>query len=124
MSDKDLENQIKTFSELGKENPNVDVNMLMMNALQNENAKKTSSKSYRWPYLISIGLPPFGLLFAAKYYWNGDEEDKHAANICVILTILSIVVVYIFGKMMFSTSGTSLEQIQQIKPQDIQQLYQ
>ncbi len=124
MSDKDLEKKIETYQELGKENPNVDVSMLMMNALQNESGNKASSKSYRLPYLVSIGLPPFGLIYAVKYYFSGDENDKQAAKICLLLTIVSVIVIYISGKLIFSSSGTSLQQIEQIKPQDIQQLGQ
>ncbi len=124
MSDKDLEQKIETYSELGKENPNVDVNLLMMNALQNESGNKASSKSYRMAYIISLGLPPFGLIYAVKYYFSDDENDKQAAKICVLLTIVSVIVVYIFGKLIFSSSGTSLQQIEQIKPQDIYQLGQ
>jgi len=124
MSDKDLEKKIETYQELGKENPNVDVSMLMMNALQNESSSKSSSKSFRWPYLISIGLPPFGLIFAIKYYFSDDENDKQAAKICLLLTIISVIVVYISTKIIFSSSGTNLQQIEQIKPQDIYQLGQ
>lgn len=124
MSDKDLEQKIETYSELGKENPNVNVNLLMMNALQSESHNKASFKSYRMAYIISLGLPPFGFIYAAKYYFSDDEHDKQAAKICVLLTIVSVIVVYIFGKIIFSSSGTSLQQIEQIKPQDIQQLTQ
>lgn len=119
-----MEQKIETYRELGKENPNVDVSMLMMNALQNESGNKASSKSYRMAYLISLGLPPFGLLYAVKYYFGDDENDKQAAKICILLTIISVIVFFAFSKLIFSSSGTSLQQIQQIKPQDIYQLGQ
>jgi dipeptide/tripeptide permease len=124
MSEKDLEKNIETYRELGKENPNVDVSMLMVSALQNESGNKASSKSYRMAYLISLGLPLFGLIYAIKYYFSDDESDKQAAKICLLLTIVSVIVIYIFGKLIFSGSNTSLQQIEQIKPQDIQQLGQ
>ena len=124
MSDKNLEKQIETFRELGKENPNVDVNMLMMNALRNETGKNSSTKSYKWPYTISLGLPPLGLIYAVKYYFSDDENDKRAAKICLLLTVISVIIFFALGKMIFSSSGTSLQQIEQIKPQDIQQLGQ
>jgi hypothetical protein len=75
-------------------------------------------------YLVSLGLPPFGLLYAVKYYFGDDENDKQAAKVCIALTIFSVVVFIIFSKLLFSGSGTSLQQIEQIKPQDIQQLTQ
>ncbi len=124
MSDKNLEKKIETYSELGKENPNVDVSMLMMNALQNEGRKGGSSKSYRTAYLVSIGLPPFGLIYALKYYFSDDENDKQAALICVLLTVISIIVFFALSKLIFSSSGTSFQQIEQISPKDIQQLTQ
>ncbi len=124
MSDKDLENKIQTFRELGKENPNINVNLLMMNALETESENKSSAKSYKWPYLISLGLPPFGLIYAVKYYFSENENDQQAAKICLLLTVISIVLVFAFGKAMLSGSGTSLQQIEQIQPSDIQQLNQ
>ena len=124
MSDQDLENKIKTFRELGKENPNVNVNLLMMNALETESANKISAKSYKWPYLISVGVPPFGLIYVFKYFFSEDENDQRAAKICLFLTIISVIAFFAFGKAMLSGSGTSVQQIEQIQPQDIQQLNQ
>ncbi len=122
MSDKELEKKLDAYQQLAKENPNVNVNMLMMNALAQENQKVKKLKSRRWPYLIAIGFPPFGLLFALKYYLSGDEDDRTAGNICVLLTIVAVIIFYAFSKALFSGTGASLEQIQQIKPQDIFQL--
>ena len=122
MGDEELTKKIDTYQQLAKENPNVDVNMLMASALIQESQKTRANKSRKWPYLISLGLPPFGLLFALKYYLSGDEDDRTAANICVVLTILSVIVFYLFSKALFSGSGASLEQIQQIKPSDILEL--
>ena len=119
-----MENKIKTFRELGKENPNVNVNLLMMNALETESEKKTSGKSYKWPYLISVGIPPFGLIYVFKYYFSEDENDQRAAKICLFLTVISIIAFFAFSKALFSGSGTSLQQIEQIKPSDIQQINQ
>lgn len=123
--DEKLEKQIEQFQEVAKENKNVDVNMLMVNALQNADQAAKKSGSRKWPYLISIGLPPLGLLFALKYFFFSDEEDAtQAGYICIFLTFASLLSVWIFSKLLFSSSGTSLEQIQQIKPSDINQLLQ
>jgi hypothetical protein len=124
MSDTDLSKKFTDYQNLAKENPNVDVGLLMSAALSNENTKLQEGKSYRWPYLISLGLPPFGLLYAVKYYLNGDEQDKTAANICLGLTVVSLILVYAFSKILFSSAGVTPEQIQQIKPSDINQLLQ
>ena len=124
MSEEDLSKKIETYQRLGQENPNVDVNLLMVNALQAENQKHAANKSYKWPYLISLGLPPLGLIFALKYYFGSDEDEKQPALICVLLTIFSLVLLFAFGKILFSGSGASVQQIEQIKPQDIQQILQ
>ena len=119
MSDEQLEKQIKDYQDLAKQNPGVNVNMLMMNALASEAVKVKNTKSRKWPYLISLGAPPFGLFFALKYYFSGDEDDKTAANICVLLTIVSFLLLYVFSKMLFSSAGVTPQQIEQITPQEI-----
>lgn len=124
MSDENLEKELKTYQEIAKENPNVDVNMLMMNALQTENSKLGSGKSYKWPYMIAISLPPIGLLFALKYYYSDDEQDKTAAKLCVLLTVVSVIMFFALGKSLFSSSGASMKQIEQITPQDIHEAVQ
>lgn len=122
MSDEQLAKQIKEYQDLGKENPNVDVNMLMMNALTTENKKFENRKSYKWPYIIALGLPPLGLIFSIKYYFfSDDEEDKRAGNICVLLTVLSVVLLLVMGKIMFSTAGVTPQQIEQINPAQVRQ---
>ena len=122
MSEEDLSKKVEMYKDLVKENPNINVGLLMSSALTNE--KSEEKKSYRWPYLISLGIPPLGLIYTVKYYLTGDDQDKNAANICIILTVVSLLLVYAFGKVLFSSSGTSLDQIQQIKPSDINQLLQ
>lgn len=124
MSDQELSKKFETYQQLAKENPNVDINLLMSSALANEDAKAKTGKSYRWPYLIALGVPPLGLVFAVKYYLSGEEDDKNAANICVALTVISLLLFFALGKIMFSSSGTSLQQVEQIKPSDAIQLLQ
>lgn len=124
MSDTELSKKIEEYSKLASEDPNVDINTLMMNALEAEHKKASEKKSYRMAYLISVGAPPFGLLFAVKYFMSGEEKDKNAAFACLILTALSIIFLVGLTKLFFSSSGTSLNQIQQIKPSDINELVQ
>ncbi len=122
--DKKLETEINEYQQVAKENPNVDVGMLMMNALQNQNQNQVSAKAKHWAYLISIGVPPVGLLFALNYYLGDKDDGKEVAWICVILTVASLVLFLVFGKLLLSGSGTSVEQIQKIKPSDIYQMGQ
>lgn len=122
--DKQLEEQFKQYAEVAKTDKKVDVAGLMMNALNRQDANMVSGRAKKWAYLISVGVPPFGLLFATKYYFSDETDAKTVANICVILTIAAIASFIILGKVVLSGSGTSVQQIQQIKPKDIQQLYQ
>ena len=122
MSDEQLAKKLEAYQQAAKENPSIDINMLMANALAQESQKARIAKSYKWPYLVSIGLPPFGLLFTLKYYLTGDEDDKAAGRICALLTIVAVILFYAFSKALLSGSGASIEQIQQIKPQDIMEL--
>ena len=119
-----LAEQINTYAQLAKENPNIDAAALMLNAVKTENRNLVSSNAKRWAYLISLGLPPFGLLFTLKYYFSGEDDAKTVATTCAVLTVFSLLLFWLFSKMLFSSAGVDVNQIQQIKPQDIQKLYQ
>jgi hypothetical protein len=45
----------------------------------------------RWAYLISLALPPFGLIFAYKFYKSETKDGLDNAMICVVLTCVSLV---------------------------------
>ncbi|MBI5530532.1 MAG: hypothetical protein HY918_03455 [Candidatus Doudnabacteria bacterium] len=122
--DKKLEKQINEFQSLGKENPKIDVGMLMLNALQSQKQNEVPAKTKRWAYLISIGAPPFGILFAVKYFFSDEDDARQVAWSCVVLTVLALLMWWVFAKLLFSGSGTSLQQVEQIKPSDIMQLTQ
>ena len=122
--DKDLEKKIDLYQSIAKQNPNVDVGMLMLNALQNEDKNKVPGKWKKWGYLISLGAPPFGLLFALKYFFSDEDDAKDVAWMCVTLTAVSLLLFAVGFKLMMSSTGTSLDQIQKITPQQIQELGQ
>lgn len=125
MSETNLEKEVSEYAKLAKENPNIDVTTLMLNALNKEKTNKVSSKAKKWSYFISIGLPPIGLFLAIKYYFFSEEDDATTVgNWCVALTLIAIGLIWLIGSIMLSSSGTSLKQIEQIKPSDIQQLTQ
>jgi fatty acid desaturase len=122
--DKDLEKKINLYQDTLKDNPNVDMGMLMMNALQNEDKNRVSGKWKKWGYFISISAPPFGLLFALKFFFSDETDAKDVAWMCVTLTAVSVLAFVIIIKVMLAGSGTSVQQIEQIKPSDIYQLTQ
>ena len=122
--DDKLEQQVNEYAQIAKENPNVNASMLMMNALQNQDKNLVSSKGKKWAYLISVGIPFAGFLCALAYYMKDEDDAKQVALTCAILTVICLVMTWAFGKLVFSGSGASLDQIQQIKPSDIMQLTQ
>ena len=52
-SDEELAKKIADYQAAAKNNPNVDVGMLMLNALQTQKQNMVSTKAKRWAYLIS-----------------------------------------------------------------------
>jgi len=118
MTDK-LEQEVNEYAKLAKENSQIDVASLMMHAL-NEKSNNVSSKMKWWVYMLSVGIPMLGFLFAAYYYFFNDKDDaQQVANICIFLSILCVGIFWITGKIMLSSSGANLQQIEQITPQEI-----
>jgi hypothetical protein len=122
--EKKIEKQIETYQQIAKGNKDIDMPALMMNALENQYKNLVSSKQKHWAYLVSAALPPFGLIFALIFYFSDKEDAKSVANICVLLTVLSGVSFFIVAYVLFSSSGVNVNQIQQINPQDVQQMIQ
>ena len=120
--DKKIEERISQFQALGKEDKNVDVAKLMMFSL-NEKGNAVSSKKKRWAYIVSLGLPPIGFLLALKYYFDDEDDARHVANVCVVITLAALLMVWISFRMLSSGSaGTEINQIQQINSKDLQDL--
>ena len=120
--DKKIEERISQYQALGKEDKSVDVAKLMIFSL-NEKGNVVSSKKKRWAYIVSLGLPPIGFLLALKYYFDDEDDARHVANVCVVITLAALLMVWISFRMLSSGSaGTEINQIQQINPQDLQDL--
>jgi hypothetical protein len=126
MDDEDkLTQTVEQFAELAAQDKNVDVATLMMSALDKSTENKVSGKARKWAYAVSLFFPPFGLLFAAKYYfYDGHADAKEVAWVSVLLTSISILGFVILMKVLFSVTGASVTQIEQTKPSDIMQLTQ
>jgi hypothetical protein len=123
-SSKKLESEIAEYAAMAKENKNIDVAALMINAIKSQDQNLVSPRAKKWAYLISIGVPPLGLLFALRYYFGEQDDATRVANICVALTAVSVAVFYITLKLFVSSSGTSVQQIEQISPAQIHELTQ
>lgn len=124
MSEEKLEKELEQYRELAKEDKKVDVASLMINALQQHRSNLLEPKQKRWAYLISLVVPPVGLFFAVKFYFSGKDDGKEAGLMCVVLTAVSILLLVVFTSALLSGSGANVDQIKQIKPSDIQELYQ
>jgi hypothetical protein len=119
--DKKIEEQFSEFQTLGKEDKNVDVAKLMLYSL-NQKGNVVSPNKKRWAYIISLALPPLGFLLALKYYFDDEDDARHVANMCVIITVLSLLAAWLSIKMLFSGTGTSFNQIQQVNQNNLQDL--
>ncbi|HTL39791.1 MAG TPA: hypothetical protein VL306_03190 [Methylomirabilota bacterium] len=120
-----ISQELQTLQQLAQQDKKIDVASLLLDALQKQQQNLLSDKEKRWGYLISIGVPPFGLLFALKFYFSGKEDGKQAAYLCIALTVFSIVLFWFFVKVIFSSSGTSVDQIyNNTNINDIKSLYQ
>ena len=122
MDEEKLANELKSYQELAKKDKKIDVAALMMQALQKQQTNNLPDKQKRWGYLVSLALPPFGLIFAFKFYFSGKDDGEQAAWICGILTAISVLLGVLFVKVLVSASGLSPGNLP--KPSDIQQFVQ
>ncbi len=123
-SEHKLEEQVSEIAKLAKENKSVDVAALMASALQNHRSNLVPTNQKRLAFLVALGAPPFGLIFAIKFYFSDYDDGRHAAYMCMALTVVSLVLISLFSKSLFSTAHVTPEQIEQIKPSDVFQLTQ
>ena len=124
MADEKLNEIVKEYADLAKENKNIDAATLMINALQQQDQNKLDLKWKRWALVLSLALPPIGFLFAFYYFTKDENDAKSAALWCVVLTVLSLLLSIIFFKLILDGSGVNLQQVQQIKPEQIYELTQ
>ena len=123
MTDEELASQIRTYSELKKQNKDIDVAALALSALQGHVENMLTPKEKRIAYLVSLSLPPLGLLYALKFWTSNKEDGKTAAYMCIGLTAASIVIGIVFLNVLISGSGLSVGQFQDAAQQS-QQLLQ
>ena len=120
--EEELEKKLEEYRALHAENKQVDLAALAMFELEKQGDFLPSGLKMR-AYIISFLFPPFGLIFAVKFYLSSQSDAKRAAYICIGLTAASIIFGLIILRLIFSSVGSSnLEQIEQINPQDLQDL--
>lgn len=124
MNEDKITKELEAYKELAKQDKKIDIAGLVIKALEKHEENTLSVKQKRWAYLISLGLPPFGLIFAVKFYLSGKDDGEQAAWTCGALTALGILLFILLIQVILSGTGVNLNQIQEIKPSDIQQLTQ
>ena len=124
MNEQKLAKEFEEYRKLAQTDKKIDVASLMINALQKHQDNSLSSKEKKWAYLVSMLLPPFGLIFAVKFYMSDKEDGEQAAWTCAFLTAVAVLVLVLFIKLFSGAAGVNLKQIQQIKPSDIQNITQ
>ncbi|GAC1412317.1 MAG: hypothetical protein NVSMB66_1010 [Candidatus Doudnabacteria bacterium] len=124
MSDADLVKELEQLKAAKAENKEVDISALMLSALEKEQENKVPTPQKLRAYFISLAFPPFGLIYAVRFYFSGSSDGKKTALYCVLLTIFVIALTTFFFNLILSSGNTSVQQIQTIKPADIRNLYQ
>ena len=90
--------ELEAYRQLASQDKKIDVASLMINALQKQQTNSLPDKQKRWGYIVSLIAPPFGLVFAVKFFVSGKDDGEQAAWMCVLLTAVSILVAVILGK--------------------------
>lgn len=120
--------RLADIRELGKEDKNIDVAGLAMAALAEADLNQTDPRRRKWAYLISVGAPPLGLLFAVWYAFSGKADGKRVALLCVIFTGLSLGIAVLLGSLVWSSLGSTMHtngfETLNLNVDDIKSLYQ
>lgn len=128
MDHQNLEKEFKMYAELARKDKNIDVATLMAAALEKSTSNMLPAGKKRWAYLVSLGFPPFGLIYAVKYWFSDKQDARDTAWMCIVLTCISLMLLVVMGKILLAgptgNSSDTVQQIEKISPKDIQQLTQ
>lgn len=125
-AEEEVQRKMQDYQELAKTNKDIDMAALMINALEQARRDEVDEKRKKRAYLVSVMVPPFGLLYAVRYYFSDKADGKHVAKVCVLLTVIALLIAWAVGKAMFAGvgGGDALQQAQNINPEDIKRLLQ
>ncbi len=119
-NEKKLNAEMDTYRDLARKNKKIDVAALAVSALESNRARLVPPGQRRMAYLVSLGLPPLGLLFAAKYYiYSAEDDARRVANICVILTVISLLSAWLIGKLFLGGIAGNSGQLDQLQNIDL-----
>ena len=118
------EERLRQYNEAAAHSAGADKAALAIAALEAaEFENSVSAKKKKWLYILSLSLPPIGLVFAAYYLFSSKNDAKRVAFICLLITVFGIVVVWGSVAMFYSfLPAQTAQQLQTLKPTDIDQL--
>jgi len=117
--------QIQDYKELADKNKGINAAALMINALAQAERDEIDARKRKRAYLVSVILPPFGLIYAAYYYFGDKPDGKSVAINCVILTLVSFLVAWGIGALMFACmTPDQTTQIQNVNADQVKQMLQ
>lgn len=116
-AEKEVERKIEQYQDLAKDNKNIDLASLMINALEQARQEEIAQKKKKRAYFVSVVAPPLGLFFAVRYYFSDKPDGKRVALVCVVLTAFSFLVAWGVGSLFLSGAGPSVggDQLQQLQ---------
>jgi hypothetical protein len=123
-SEQKVSEQFQQYKELADKNKNIDLARLMISTLEQARREEVAAKKQHQAYLVSVGLPPFGLFFAAYYYFSDKPGGKHVAINCLILTGIALLIAWGITSLLMSSMGSTAGQLPAINAEDIRSLYQ
>lgn len=104
----EIEKKMAIYRELAAENKNIDVASLMLSALDQARQEEVEQSKKRIAYIVSVGLPPLGLLYAIRYYFSDKPDGKHVTLLCVLFTAISLLFALALGALLFSSAGDAV----------------
>lgn len=118
-----LASQIEQIRRLGTDNPNLDTNAMIGRLLAQSHASSLSASIKTRAYLVSIFLPPFGMYYAVKFLLRDETDARRSAWICLVLTAACLLILWLMMKMLLA-SAPDLQELQNLRLQDINELRQ
>lgn len=103
-----MEEQLNTSNQPTKD---VEAYKALLQIDQQKEALK-AKESYWRAYILSIIIPPIGVYYFIKYFFfrGGDPNDRRAAVISLILTVISLILNIWLLQMLFNQAVTGNSQ--------------
>ena len=118
--EQDLSEKIEQIRKVAKANPGVDEAALASALLQEHSKGGLPGKEVARAYVVSLLAPPFGLYYVFKYWLRSESDARKTAIVCLIMTTVSLAVLWFLGSVIFSSP--QIQSIQNLNPQDVRQL--